>query len=692
MDKQWIHQAAAQAGIAPDYINAEGQQLAVSLETQEKLLQALATGNNDLATHSEFPQVQVLRAGQAGSVKLPGQGEVHWTLTLEQGQVEQGQSLDAELPLPATLPLGYHQLDLQQAEQHWTCLLIVAPANCYQPAEVRKGKKLWGANVQLYTLRSQHNWGMGDFGDLNRLLPLLAQRGADFIGLNPLHTLYPADAEKASPYSPSSREWLNILYIDVAALEDFQASKAAQRWWQQETTQQRLEQVRGSDWVDYRKVTQLKLTGLRLAFEQFQSRKNSDPLNRVFNQFIEQGGNTLYHQGVFDALHQHLVQQDSRYLAGWPSWPEQYQQIDSPAVADFIRHNAESISFYLWLQWQASRQLAACFANSQEQGMSIGLYRDLAVGVGEGGAATWCDPALYCLQASVGAPPDPLAVQGQNWGLPPLRPQQIIARGYQPFIDLLRANMVSCGALRLDHVMSLLRLWWVPATESAVEGAYVHYPVDELLAILALESQRHQCMVIGEDLGIVPPEIVSKLADAGVYSYKVLYFEHDAQHQLFSPADYKPQALATLTTHDLPTLRGYWQQDDLALGQKLALYPSEQVAQRLVTERQLDKQGLLDALHRTGNIAKKIAKTASGLPMSSALNQGVHYYLAESASALLGLQIEDWLDMALPVNVPGTREQYPNWRRKLSLPIEQIFADNRINLLLKQIDKRRKAQ
>ncbi|CFR31971.1 4-alpha-glucanotransferase [Yersinia frederiksenii] len=322
--------------------------------------------------------------------------------------------------------------------------------------------------------------------------------------------------------------------------------------------------------------------------------------------------------------------------------------------------------------------------------MPLGLYRDLAVGVAEGGAETWCDRELYCLKASVGAPPDILGPLGQNWGLPPMDPHVMVARAYQPFIDLLRANMTSCGALRIDHVMALLRLWWIPYGRTADQGAYVKYPVDDLLAILALESQRHHCMVIGEDLGTVPVEIIGKLRDSGVYSYKVLYFEHDSENIFRAPQSYPVQAMATITTHDLPTLRGYWQADDLTLGNKLGLYPDQQILKQLYLDRERAKQGLLEGLHHYDCVPKKVGHKASLLAMSPVLNRGLQRYVADSASALLGLQPEDWLDMATPVNIPGTSDEYPNWRRKLTVTLEEMFADEHVNRLLKDLDKRRK--
>ena len=684
-----IDQVATQAGIAADYINAHGQRQATAPETKRKLLAAMNPASLQAST-APLPAVKVFYHGNPVALPLGGEGEFHWVLLREDGSQQEGRAgAHKTLTLPGELPLGYHQLTLTQGEQQWACRLIVAPKRCYEPDALLTGKKLWGACVQLYTLRSERNWGIGDFGDLRAMVGEVGERGGAFIGLNPIHALYPASPESASPYSPSSRRWLNVVYIDVNVVEDFQLSQAAQKWWQKVATQKLLTKARDSELVDYSTVTQLKLTALKLAFPHFQARKPQDALKQEFERFVGEGGSSLYQQATFDALHAHLSAKDSN-MWGWPAWPEEYQQGNGPAVETFCQQHEDEITFYLWLQWLAASQFAECFGQSQQRQMPIGLYRDLAVGVAEGGSETWCERELYCLQASVGAPPDILGPLGQNWGLPPMDPHVMVARGYQPFIDLLRANMTSCGALRIDHVMALLRLWWIPYGETADHGAYVKYPVDDLLALLALESQRHRCMVIGEDLGTVPVEIVGKLRDSGVYSYKVLYFEHDAEKQFRAPQSYPVQAMATITTHDLPTLRGYWQSGDLTLGNQLGLYPDAQVLKELFADRERAKQGLLDGLHRYGCVPQKVGKKASLLNMSPLLNRGLQRYVADSASALLGLQPEDWLDMADPVNIPGTSDQYPNWRRKLSHTLEALFADPEVNRLLKDLDKRRK--
>ncbi len=688
MESKRLDSAAQAAGISLSYINAHGKPQSIGADTKRRLLDAMHNADAK-ASAAPVPNVKVFTAGKKMPLAVAGRGEFSWLLTTEEGHQHKGHATGGKaLNLPAKLPEGYHSLTLTQDDQRFHCRVIVAPKRCYEPQALIAGKKLWGACVQLYTLRSERNWGIGDFGDLQTMLADVGARGGAFIGLNPIHALYPANPESASPYSPSSRRWLNVIYIDVNALDDFKNSEEAQAWWSLATTQQLLKQARDAEWVDYATVTSLKMAALRLAWKRFALRE--DEQMSAFRQFVAGEGESLYWQAAFDALHAWQVKEDEMRW-GWPVWPQEYQSVDSPQVKAFCDKHADEVDFYLWLQWLAFEQFAACWQVSQGYNMPIGLYRDLAVGVAEGGAETWCDRELYCLKASVGAPPDILGPLGQNWGLPPMDPHVMAARAYEPFIDLLRANMQNCGALRIDHVMSVLRLWWIPYGETADHGAYVQYPVDDLLSILALESQRHRCMVIGEDLGTVPVEIVGKLRDSGVYSYKVLYFENDHEKTFRAPQAYPAQSMAVATTHDLPTLRGYWESGDLTLGKTLGLYPDEAVLRGLYQDRELAKQGLLDALHKHGCLPKRAGHHASLMAMTATLNRGLQRYIADSNSALLGLQPEDWIDMAEPVNIPGTSYQYKNWRRKLSVTLEAMFADEAVNKLIKDLDKRRRA-
>ena len=687
MESKRLDNAALAAGISPNYINAHGKPQSIGADTKRRLLDAMHRDAKTVAT--PVPNVMVWTYGKKMALPVEGKGEFSWILTTEEGKQYQGQVAGGKnLSLPTRLPEGYHSLTLTQSDERWHCRVIVAPERCYEPKPLKEAKKLWGACVQLYTLRSEKNWGIGDFGDLKAMLPEVAKRGGAFIGLNPIHALYPANPESASPYSPSSRRWMNVIYIDVNAVEDFAKSEEAQAWWKLPATQKKLKAARDVVQVDYTAVTELKMTALRMVWKRFA--KRNDEQMTAFRYFVDKEGESLYWQAAFDALHAYQVKEDPMRW-GWPVWPEAYRTTDSPEVHAFCKKHADEVDFYLWLQWLAYTQFADCWQTSQRDEMPIGLYRDLAVGVAEGGAETWCDRELYCLKASVGAPPDILGPLGQNWGLPPMDPHIIAARAYEPFIELLRANMKNCGALRIDHVMSVLRLWWIPYGETADHGAYVQYPVDALLSILALESKRHNCMVIGEDLGTVPVEIVSKLRKSGVYSYKVLYFENDHEKTFRSPKAYPEQSMAVATTHDLPTLRGYWESGDLTLGNELGLYPDADVLRGLYQDRELAKQGLLDALHKYGTLPQRAGHKASLMSMTATLSRGMQRYIADSNSALLGLQPEDWLQMSSPVNIPGTSTEYPNWRRKLSTSLEAMFADDDVNKLIKDLDKRRKA-
>ncbi|SFN42876.1 4-alpha-glucanotransferase [Izhakiella capsodis] len=683
-----IYQAAQAAGIIDEYRSAKGEVLTVSDENITLLLAAMAQAPAEET--GPLPRVRVFTRRRGNRIAVSRGGS--WQLISEQGRCWRGSvEHGGEIKLPASLPLGYHGLILMVQEQQWHCRIIIAPSRCYQPAELKAGEKRWGVMVQLYTLRSANNWGIGDFGDLQQLIRQVADWGGDFIGLNPLHALYPALPEYASPYSPSSRLWLNINYIDVPAVEDFQLSSSAQRWWRSEKTQRQLDAARETQFVDYTAVSTLKMTALRHAWHYFCKRDEGEDERIAFAAFIEQGGDSLWQQAAYDLIQAEQAGGDGSG-GDWQQWPAALRQGNSDAVKAFCQPRQNALEFYQWLQWLARRQYDRCWQVCLQSGMTIGLYRDLAVGVAQGGAETWCDRELYCMAASVGAPPDPLGPLGQNWCLPPVHPKVLQARGYQPFIDLLRANMTSSGALRIDHVMSMLRLWWIPKGKSADHGAYVSYPVDDLLAVLALESQRHRCMVIGEDLGTVPQQVVSKLRRSAVYSWKVLWFEQTAADRYRAPSRWARQAIASASTHDLPTLEGFWTRRDLQLGAKLAMYSDAGVYPSLLEDRERQKQALLNALHHAGCLPASAGKNARRMAMSPGLRRGIHLFLAQTESALLGLQPEDWLAMHLPVNVPGTVDEYPNWRRKLSQPLDGIFADKEIKKLVMAVDRRRRSR
>jgi 4-alpha-glucanotransferase len=605
-------------------------------------------------------------------------------------EIEDEEFHEYAITLDIDLPMGYHKLSVQLGDLELASSSIIkVPQRCFIPDDIEKGKKIWGLSVQLYCVRSRRNWGIGDFTDLTFLVKQAASQGADFVGLNPIHELYPANPDICSPYGPSSRRWLNYLYIDVEQVPEFE-NKAVQAWFNNNAISQQLVTLRAADYVDYTGVAAIKLAALNEVFMHYREKyltKNTKQ-NKVFKAFITQGGESLQTLAVFEAL-QESLKADGKSCWGWPVFPDEFQAYDMSSVAKFAKQNKNRVNFYLFLQWQAALQFEAASNAASEAGMLIGLYRDLAVGVSEGSAEIWGNKDLYCVDASIGAPPDILGPLGQNWGLPPMDPNKLYEQAYQPIIDLFSSNMHASGALRIDHVMALLRLWWVYRGDNAKLGGYVCYPVDDLLGILALESQRNQSLVIGEDLGTVPEQIRSKLAENGMYSYRVFFFEQAEDGGFYAPEHYPEQSMATLTTHDMPTLIGYWHCDDLALGKKVGLYPDADVLASLYDTRHENKQHILNTLHGHHSISNSISHNVNDVAMTTELNYAMQTHMASGSSALLSLQLEDWLQMDKPINIPGTFNEYPNWKRKLSCDLEDIFEDDAIVNLTKNLTKKR---
>jgi 4-alpha-glucanotransferase len=716
----------AMRGIESNFIDAYGKPSTIAEGSKEKMLKAMGYDveneaalieqiNTDVtrAWIAPLNPVQVLRDGDSPiiALRLPMElvnDELTLTLHLEDGtdknipftpiehtlinaaEIENGEFQEYAVDLATSLPHGYHQLTLtapslvsDEIETLGVGTLIQAPCACYTQDEIAAGKKVWGLSVQLYCVRSSRNWGIGDFTDLQNLLHKAADQGADFVGLNPIHALYPNNPDSCSPYSPSSRKWLNHLYIDVESVPYF-AAKRVQTIVQSADFQLRLQAARAVEYVDYQAVAALKMPVLKALFAEYS--EHADPSD--LDTFIDQGGDSLQAIAVYDALQEYLKENGKDYW-GWPVFPENMQDAHADAVLEFTQTHADKVRFYQFLQFIAAEQYKAASKVAEHRKMTIGLYRDLAVGVSEGSAEVWSSKELYVTKASVGAPPDILGPLGQNWGLPPMDPEELYQQAYQPIIDLFRSNMQHSGALRIDHAMALLRLWWVYQGDNADKGGYVYYPVDDLLGILALESHRQKTLIIGEDLGTVPEEIREKLAANGVYSYRVFFFEQAEDGGFYSPSHYPVQSMSTLTIHDFPTLIGFWHCYDLELGSELGLYPTKEILQPLYQSRHDNKQQILNTLHGHGAISDNISRDVNHVGMTQELNYGMQVHMATGSSALLSLQLEDWLEMDKPVNIPGTFNEYPNWKRKLTRNLEDIFTDQNIINLAQNINRAR---
>ena len=543
---------------------------------------------------------------------------------------------------------------------------------CALPPAVA-GKRLWGVTCQIYALRSSRNLGIGDFEDLGRLAELLAGKGADFLGVNPLHALFLADPGRTSPYSPSTRRYLNPLYIAIDALE---GGAEAQR--QLRKAEPGLFTRLDTELVDYKAVSAVKLKLLRALFH------TAEPsLGEDFESFCAQGGESLASFALFEAISHHEVAAGGG--AGWNRWPGDMQRRDSDAVGRFEREHQEDIRFHLWLQYTADRQLAEAHARAKQAGMGLGLYLDFAVGVAPDGAETWADPDLAIRDAQVGSPPDMFNSEGQNWGLAPLAPQVLAARAFKPLADAYVSLMKNAGAVRIDHAMGLARLWWIPTSGKPDEGGFVRYPFGAMLDTVAAASRQTNTVVIGEDLGTVPMGFREATQKAGLLSYRVLYFEKDADGVFIAPALYPELALSSISTHDLATLAGWWKAADIHLRAQTGRQ-SEEATRAGIEERASDRLALLRAMHDEGLLDAQYAAALSGeeeLPeqLDQALFGAIHRFGARTKSLLFAVQLDDMLMSEKQANLPGTTREYPNWSIRTECPLEELASHPMFNSL-----------
>jgi len=697
-----LERLAAHYGIAAGFHDIWGKPHAAADATLQALLaefgvDALAAQALDAAEHVPLPPVAAI-AAQSGQWSITlgiagGAQRLRWILIEESGSRHEGEAQCAppsfRLELPLSLPAGYHRLSV--AGLPGETLVIAAPPRCYRPPALADGGRVWGPAVQLYALRSERNWGIGDFGDLAKLVELAAERGAGIIGLNPLHALFPHNPAHASPYSPSSRLQLNVLYLDVEAIEEFRECEAAQRRVRSAEFQARLGQLREVPLVDYPAVAAAKFEILELLYAHFRKHHlgKADGRGAAFRAFQEKSGRALRLHATYEALQAHFHAQAAQTW-GWPVWPEAYRNHDSAEVARFAEERLERIEYYEYLQWQAEHQLAQVSERCRARGLAVGLYLDLAVSVDRAGSDTWTQQECYALGASVGAPPDEFNPNGQNWGLPPLRPDRLRAQGYRLFIEMLRENMRDAGALRIDHVMGLMRLFWIPPGKTAADGTYVDYALDEMMAIVALESERQRCMVIGEDLGTVADEMRAVLARYEVLSYRLLYFER-GEGGVFKPsAEYPRDALVAVSTHDLATLAGWWIGRDLRLRLELSLFPNQGVYEKQLIDRAQERVRLMLALQHAGLLPPDLSPDVTGSQtLTPALAEAVHAFVAAAPSRVMMVQLEDVIGATEQVNMPGTTEEHPNWKRKLPETLEQLAGGERLRSLAATLAKLR---
>ena len=701
-------------GIEGEFKDARGKLQKTSEETKRSLLAAMRIRAEDDSeieaslkqiVHSDWnralqPVYVIFRGDEPVRIQVtvPAKTtEITWRLTLEEGSDNSQQIAVSKLPLlesreiggekferreltlGSDIPCGYHRLKINCGSCE--ALLIVAPERCWLPDSIDDAQRIWGVAAQVYTLKSENNWGIGDFGDLQRLATSWAAAGADIVGVNPLHALFPDNPEQASPYSPSSRLLLNILYIDVTAAPGFARCKEAQELVESSEFQKQLRECRAAPLVDYTRVTKLKLQVLRILFHSWT--RDGESSRADFDDFCREQGEKLARSCAFYCLRRVFASRDPS-LGDWRKWPQEYRDPESPAVRQFMEENSEEVTFAAWLQWLADTQLSG--AADAASSMAVGLYRDLAVGADPSGTETWFNQKAVVAGASIGAPPDIFNPAGQNWGLPPFHPRELREQCYAGFIELIRANMRYAGALRVDHVMALQHLYWIPESQPPQNGAYVRYPMEDLIGILALESQRNRCMVVGEDLGTVPDGFRERMERANILSYRVLFFEQESKTGAFrKPKDYPKLAVAVASNHDLPTVPAWWLSLDIELRDRLKLYPDAKEVTFQAKLRERDQTQLRRAFEKQGLLRK------NGDPPTEDWVPLVYAYLARSGSYAALVQLDDVTGEVDPVNLPGSTTQYPNWRRKLSVPLEELLEKPLAKEVVQIVSEERKA-
>jgi 4-alpha-glucanotransferase len=633
-----IRELAREAGIASDWIDAADQPQRVSISSLRSILAALGypcASRNDIA--ESRARLRALSKDTRTFFTATAGDPIELTLGRDR------------TVLPAIDEPGYHHRRVGDRD----ITLAVAPPRCVTLGDIAPDGKLYGLAVQLYSLRRTGD-GFGDTAALRDLVASAAREGAEAIALSPTHSLFAADPAHYGPYSPSSRLFLNPLYADPAAV--FGAERVA-------SLHDRAQIAQGA-LIDWPRAASAKYALLRRLFEDFAAtdltRKTA--LAADFEDFVRVDGDRLHEHALFEALHQHWFGAAEPKWR-WSDWPAGWRAPDASAVREFANREAHAIRFHMFAQWLAAHSFAGVQRAAREGGMRIGLISDLAVGMNPGGSHAWSRQQDLLPDLTIGAPPDLFNPRGQDWGLTGFSPQALIASGFEPFIATLRAALRHAGGVRIDHVMGLTRLWLVPHGASPADGAYLSYPLDDMLRLIALESHRHRAIVIGEDLGTVQPEFRAGLARAGIAGMDVLWFQRDG-NAFLPPDEWRRDAVAMTTTHDLPTVAGWWTGADIATRDAIGLADEKTET----AQRAQNRASLWSAFQDAGvAISEPPADPAPVVDAAIA-------FTAKSPAALALIPLEDVLGVTEQPNLPGTIDEHPNWRRRLATPASELLA------------------
>lgn len=589
------------------------------------------------------------------------------------------------LALPENPPLGYHdvrlELDAPGGALHARQRLVMAPRRAFQPGDVLGERKAYGISVNLYAVRLPGDWGHGGMRALAELGRFAGRQGAAFVGINPLHAVSNRGLD-FSPYSPTSRLYRNPLYLDPEAVPELAASPAARARLREPALRERRALLEAADRIDHAAVLDAMLPVLQELHASF---RRAAPARRraAYAAYLEREGSALRDFAAWEVIAEEQAEPGGPPCSEWWRWPAPLRDPRSSAVEAFRERHADAVDFRCWLQFELDRQLAETARGVRESGCPLGIYQDLAVGSSRASADTWMAQHCFARAVTVGAPPDDYAWEGQEWGLPPFDPHRLRAEGYASWIRLVRSAFAHAGMLRIDHVMGLLRLFWIPEGRSGADGAYVSYRAEELLGVLALESRRQRTLVVGEDLGTVPPELPGLLEEWGLLRSSVLYFERAAAG--FRPsATYPARALATAGTHDLAPLEGLLAGADLELRRRLGGFASPGALEEARREREATISSLHEVLRRESLLPPDRE------PAGGEVRDAVHGFLAKTPAVLVGVSLEDLAGESEPVNLPGVAlERHRSWSRRMRRSLPELVSAPELRASLEPLRSRR---
>ena len=710
--EQLLDRAASWYGIDAGFWDIFGTRHTTSVAAKQSILRALGVAADSAHGLQEslaalergewerlLPPAVVVVEGSEMELPLHVPAEdcddvAHFVVTSETGERHEFAQALVELPvtgtvvldgrtwlrrtatLPLRLALGYHEVTASSVGRAATTRFIVTPERAYMNPHLAGGGRAAGIAVSLYGVRSAANWGCGDFRDLGAVIDWVSEDlDASFVALNPLHAIHNRRPFNTSPYLPNCIFYQNFLYLDVEGMEDFSNCRRARALRTSAEVTREIEELRASPFVEYERVSALKLRFLKLSFVQFLREWRRDTQRtREFDAFRHREGSLLEGFATYCALDEYLHRRNPD-LWLWTEWPAPYQDPNSPQTAEFRQKHWRSILFYQYLQWQIDRQLAAAQQRARDRKLSIGLYHDLALATDRFGSDLWAHRPFYVSGCRVGSPPDDFSPKGQDWAFPPPNALRHREDGYRLFAESIRKNCRHGGALRIDHVMRLFRLFWIPDGSEASEGAYVRERNEDLVRILALESVRNQVVVVGEDLGTVEPSIRETLARIGILSYRLFYFEKNERGEFRSYSEYPTQSLVSSTTHDLPTLAGFWKATDID-ARLAAGIVDRATAQAQLEQRQREKQKMLDVLFRLELVRPELPRAATDYAeLTGELHNAIVGFLAMTPSQLLAINHEDLTKELHQQNLPGSTWQYPNWGRKMRFTMEELRGD-----------------